>query len=327
MMKGEEGSYQGAEHFRKQLLSPGEITLFEVIPPPIRYPPEKIRERAKKVAEILRDLPVDAINLPEVRDESRNGKRVLSFMPKIPPQRFARILRSEVKRMGQPAPECLINRCVVYTHRENQKKWLYRTVVKSGFRSLILVGGESSKIRYPGPSVIQAVQMVRSLPVNPVNLGGITIPTRRAPQSERDEPNRLIEKSRAGIQFFISQILLEVESMKRLIQDYAVVCEKYNVPPCRIFLSFAPVSSPKDLSFLRWLGVEIPDDVAQYLLEKPDETLNRSLRYAQHLWEDFMEWLNAQRFSIPVGINVEHVMSYNLNASAELTKKLCRKGS
>ncbi|MFN4182290.1 MAG: hypothetical protein ACK4G3_03700, partial [bacterium] len=282
--------------------------------------------KAKRIVDFIRDLPIDAVNIPEVRDEMRNGTRMITFRPKIPPRRFARLLRNKMRKNYRTDVEFLINRCVVYTHRENQRKWLESTIKNFAFRSLILVGGESSRISYPGPSVIESAKMASSLEVNPLNLGGITIPTRRKNEPLLDEPYRLLSKSLSGISFFISQILLEIGSMKTLFSDYWALCEKKNIEPCRIFLSFAPVSGKKDLDFLRWLGVEIPAPVERFLLQNPEKTLEHSLRLACHLWEDFSEWLTRKKISIPVGINVEHVMSYNLEASISLFKEISSKG-
>ncbi|MHA2616151.1 MAG: hypothetical protein V2G48_04435 [bacterium JZ-2024 1] len=317
-----ESYFVSSEIFREKLKGKGIMFLFEVIPPPQHLSREAIHQKAERIVDLIQDLPIDAVNLPEVRNETRNGGRMITFRPKIPPRRFARLIRSRMRKNHKPDTEFLINRCVVYTHRENQKKWLESTLKNFAFRSLVLVGGESSRITYPGPTVIEAARMASSLEVNPLNLGGITIPTRRKNHPLLDEPYRLLSKSLSGISFFISQILLEIESMKTLFSDYWALCQKKNEQPCRIFLSFAPVSGKRDLDFLRWLGVEIPLHVERFLLQNPEKTLPRSLHLACTLWEDFLTWLSHKKIAIPVGINVEHVMSYNLEASIALLQEL-----
>ncbi len=73
---------------------------------------------------------------------------------------------------------------------------------------------------------------------------------------------------------------------------------------------------------MRWLGVEISDGTADYLLENPALTEERSIQYAETLLRGILDWVYSTGISIPIGLNVEHVMTYNLGISAELTRRL-----
>ena len=52
-----------------------------------------------------------------------------------------------------------------------------------------------------------------------------------------------------------------------MLKYYDDICKKSKVLPRRILLSFAPVSSKKNIDFLKWLGVEIPKKTEKHLIE------------------------------------------------------------
>jgi len=314
----------------------GPCILYELIPPPKDATPREVEAVVECVAEFIASLPVsiDALNIPEVRPEStRETQRPQAFIPKMEPREFVRWVRPAL-----PASvDVIVNRCVVYAPREAQLRWLIRTYHEFRVENLVLVGGESSQIRYPGPSVLETATWITeylnrgrwpydssrpAIPPTDFFLGGITIPTRRKPDPERDEPARLIQKSRRGIQFFTSQVLYEPFSMQRLLRDYAARCQAEGVPPCRIFLSFAPVSSPSDVQFLKWLGVEIPPDVEQELLKGWLGVAWRSIRVAERVLQDILDFVSAEHIAVPLGLNVEHITSRNFEVSAEMIARL-----
>ena len=53
-----------------------------------------------------------------------------------------------------------------------------------------------------------------------------------------------------------------------MIKNYQERCDKVNTSQ-ENSLSFAPVSSQKNIDFLKWLGVEIPKDTEKYLNGRP----------------------------------------------------------
>lgn len=312
------------------------IVLYELIPPPRDATPREIEAVVECVAEFIASLPVpiDALNIPEVRPESsRETQRPQAFVPKMEPREFVRWVRKAL-----PAHvDVVINRCVVYAPREAQLRWLLRTYHEFQIENLVLVGGESSQIRYPGPSVLETAGWITgylnrgrwpfdsSRPfARPTDffLGGITIPTRRKPDPERDEPARLIQKARQGIQFFTSQVLYEPVSMQRLLRDYADRCRAEGIPPRRVFLSFAPVSSPSDVQFLKWLGVEIPPPIERELLRGWLGVAWRSIRVAERVLQEILDFVTAENIDVPLGLNVEHITSRNFEISAEMIARL-----
>jgi 5,10-methylenetetrahydrofolate reductase len=154
----------------------------------------------------------------------------------------------------------------------------------------------------------------------PPCLGAITIPTRRG--GSVDEPARMVRKIQHGVRFFTSQVLFEADSSRALLRDYDAACKAAGVRPAPVFLSFAPITGRKDADFLEWLGVEIPATSKEWILAPHANALDRSARVAEHLLRDVLMFVDRHHIDVPIGINVEHVMRYNFEASEAVLDRL-----
>ncbi|MBI2675385.1 MAG: methylenetetrahydrofolate reductase [Candidatus Aenigmarchaeota archaeon] len=289
------------ESFREKVLGNGHAALFEVVPP---VKGRGLVQASKEIADILEGINVDAINIPEIRNESRNGPRNIAYMEKEDPVSYGSALQS-------CGFEAVINRCTVYESPEEQRLWIGHAL-KKGMGNIVAVGGESGKKTYPGPSVTEFCDIARHFSPE-ILLGGITIPTRL------DEPERLLKKSGHGIEFFVSQVLYESRSFKNLLKDYHLLCKRKSTKAKRLFISLAPVSSDKDIYFLKWLGVEIPHHAEQRLAAAHDKA-RESMEICQEILEDILDF--GSRLEMPLGINVEHIMAYNTSLAAKMLRKL-----
>ncbi len=323
--------------FRDKINDPDRpVVVYEMIPPLLGAGPEEIRARVERLRPLVTDLEIDAINLPEIRDENRGGPRRTHFRPRMEPRAFGRGVHHAYQEQGLAV---IVNRCVVYTHWQNQQRWLIRSWREFGVQNLVIVGGESSQVTYPGPSVTEAADLVtgflnrgfervgdgRREPLEiatDICCGGITIPTRRKADPAWDEPNRLVEKARHGVEFFTSQVIYEGESTRRLLVDYERLCLKTGTRPRRILLSFAPISGERDLSFLEWLGVEIPEGVRKYILGSGKGATSRSIEVAGRVLEEILEFVAKQELSVPVGLNIEYILVRNFDVSVEMVEEL-----
>lgn len=291
-----------------KLLNPSvAMTFFEMVPPPEEKPGsiEAVVAEVRKVRQL-----VDAINLPEIHDEARDKPRTQKFVSRVEPRKLgARILR-------ELDTGIVINRCVVYD--PDPLTWFRETEEQFGIRNVILVGGDSSKTSYPGPSVLEAAEQIRSAHL-PIYMGGITIPSRL------HEAERIHAKKAAGLDFFTTQILFDPNDIVWLIQ-------RLNGLEARVFLSFAPVSHPRDLEFLRWLGADIPADLDRFLLlgearealgdptSARDTCLERSLDLAQRILMDVFDNLPPE--PPPLGLNIEHINQRNFPAAIQMLDRL-----
>ncbi|MBZ5515384.1 MAG: hypothetical protein LAN62_11220 [Acidobacteriia bacterium] len=286
-----------------KLLNPGvPVTLFEIVPPAAARP-EAVDAVVKEVAKV-RDF-VDAINIPEIHDESRGAKRTMQFVPRMEPRRLGARLQREL------STEVVINRVTV--HDAKPQPWFEETWREFGIQYIILVGGESREIRYPGLSPLHVVERVRSTGL-PLTLGGISIPSRA------DEAERIRSKQAAGLVFFTTQILFDSNDIVWLVQ-------RLNGLEARLFLSFAPVSHPRDLEFLRWLGADIPQNLDRFLLgAEPGSTraketcFERSLDLAQRILMDVFD--NLPPDPPLLGLNIEHINQRNFASAVRMLERL-----
>jgi 5,10-methylenetetrahydrofolate reductase len=286
---------------KDRLLNPGvPLTLFEIVPPEANNP-EAVDAVIREVGEV-RHL-VDAINLPEIHDEARGGERTYRFVPRVEP----RVLGERIQR--EVSTPVILNRVVV--HDADPLPWFAETREKYGMEQVILVGGESAKVQYPGPGPLEAARMIHEAGPS-LDLGGIII------SSRANESERVRAKRNAGITFFTTQILFDSNDIVWLIQ-------KLNGLEARVFLSFAPVSHPGDLKFLRWLGADIPPSLDRFLLgeaaSSPKETcFERSLDMAQRILMDVFD--NLPPDPPLLGLNIEHVNRRNLPSAAKMLERL-----
>ena len=186
---------------------------------------------------------------------------------------------------------------------------------------MIIVGGESSKVNYLGPTVnevLEAVSYRYNSDGGDIFCGGIAIPSRK------NESKNLIKKSSHGSEFFTTQVLCDSKNIIKMIDRYQKRCIELDTFPRRILLSFAPVSSTKNIDFLKWLGVEIPNDTERYLLGRPGSMTERSLDIAIEVLNQILDHIIEKKLKVPIGLNVEHIMSYNFQSSVEMLQELAR---
>jgi 5,10-methylenetetrahydrofolate reductase len=288
---------------QEKMLSPFvPVTLFEVVPPAADQP-QAIDESLAELRRVTQF--VDGINLPEILDENRGAERTSKFVARVEPRMFGSRIQREL------GAEAVVNRVVV--HDPKPEAWFRETCLEHNLRQIILVGGESAQVHYPGPNVKEAAALVRREGL-PLTLGGITIPSRK------NESDRIHAKVRAGLDFFTSQILFDSNDVVWLVQ-------RLNGLQARIFLSFAPVSHRRDLQFLRWLGADIPQNLDRFLLG-PDEgatapaatCLERSLDLAQRILMDVFD--NLPPDPPLLGLNIEHINRRNFSPAVKMLDRL-----
>lgn len=299
------------------------IILYEVIPPQHDMDEFYLEAYVSSIQQLVNSVkfPIAAFNIPEIHQESgRSDTTRQSFQQnhKITPLAFAKLLEERL----QTKVQCILNRCSVHEALPAQQFWLNDVVPVTDIDSLILVGGESSKTRYPGPSVTEFAGYLQQYYPERFCLGGITIPSRRHEDSSRDEPNRLITKTRSGIEFFTSQVIYEEKATISLLQAYQELCNKLGQKPAYLFLSFAPVTKKQDVDFLRWLGVKIPLYIEKKLLSSDIGIGWRSIEVLEEVLAAILQFSKQQQLTIPIGLNIEHISKSNFEISKELIDRL-----
>ena len=289
------------------------VVAYEILPP--REKDGTLNSYAKTISSLLSQTHIDAINIPEVHDELARGNRPVQNQLRGEPREFGRLLQDIV------GVEAIVNRVVVHESHEFQMKWFEETNIDFEIENMIIVGGETSKIKYQGPTVNQALKSIKDIYNNEkgnIFCGGISIPSRKK------ESKKLISKSNVGSEFFTTQVLYESTNIKKMLWNYQQLCDRSETFPRRILLSFAPVSSQRNIDFLKWLGVEIPNDTEKYLQGRPGSMKERSLDVAIEVLNDVLNYIKDNGLKVPVGLNVEHIMSYNFQSSIEMLQELAR---
>ena len=286
------------------------VVVYEILPP--REKDGTLNSYAANISSLLSQTHIDAINIPEVRDEIGRGERPVKNQLRAEPREFGKLLQDIV------GIESIVNRVVVHQTLEEEMIWFEETYNKYEIENLITVGGESRNITYPGQSVKKALEAIKQNEKLNVLCGGISITSREK------ESLRLIEKSNNGSEFFTTQVLYDSSKIIKMISHYQKRCDEQNTFPRRLLLSFAPVSSKKNIDFLKWLGVDIPADTEEYLYEDDQIMTKRSMEIAINVLNETLKFLNENKIVVPIGLNVEHIMSYNFQSSIEMLQELAR---
>ena len=286
------------------------VVVYEILPP--REKDGTLNSYAANISSLLSQTHIDAINIPEVRDEVARGERPIKNQLRAEPREFGKLLQDIV------GIESIVNRVVVHQNLEKEIRWFEETYHNYEIENLITVGGESREIKYPGPSVNEALAAIKQNEKLDILCGGISIPSREK------ESLRLIEKSSYGSEFFTTQVLYDSSKIIKMISHYQKRCNEMSTFPRRLLLSFAPVSSGKNIDFLKWLGVDIPNETEKKLRDDSQKMSDRSMQITVDILNDTLKYLNDNKIVVPIGLNVEHIMSYNFQASIEMLQELAR---
>lgn len=285
---------------KKKIENPAQaVVMYELIPPKLGAG-EELEQNLALIRELA--ASVDAINIPEIREETRQGARRSKLPERIEPRVFAKAIQEG------PGVNTVINRVTVHEPSSEQLQWLAESYRDYGIRNLILVGGESHRNSYAGPSVPETAKLSLDAGLD-FFLGGITIPSRS------QEAARIRKKYDQGLRFFTTQVLFDSNDIVDLIQGL-------NGLDVRIFLSFAPVSDSRDVEFLRWLGVDVPQNVSWSLAQvsDSDKSVEMTVAQAAKILTDVFDHLPPHPPGL--GINVEQITRRNHQPARFMLDKL-----
>ncbi|HEV2166034.1 MAG TPA: hypothetical protein VGS23_03510 [Thermoplasmata archaeon] len=285
---------------------------FEVTPPAARAPARRGQDHLEKVLGLLKELPrVDLVDVPELVDENHEGR----------PYYRSGDIRPFASSLGA-ASGCAVavNKVVAHLASTPALEAWARETFELGLRNVVLVGGSSRFIPYPGPSVLEADRAC--LPVLEAGggrVGNIAIPQRAG------EAHRLLAKTRAGASFFTTQILFESRSPIATIREYGGLCRRAGLAPASMILSVAPMIDEGDAEFVRWLGADIPEDAEREILSSEEGAgVSRSVDHALRIWEEVTAGLAESAPDVPVGVNVEEILPRHFDAAAEMLRAFAR---
>ncbi|WP_338749631.1 5,10-methylenetetrahydrofolate reductase [Janibacter alittae] len=290
--------------------NPREVLLFGLTPPRADTTPERITEIAERTLARVDALPIDALVIYDITDETdRNPQpRPFPFVEMLDPATY---LCDGLTGWDKPA---VVYRYVGKYDPDELRGWL-----QSAPDNVMTVFVGSSSSDAPARTTLsQAVQIHHETRPG-LPLGGVTIPERHIGRG--DEHERLLRKQRGGSQFFISQIVYDIGAAKNLASDYRYAAHDSHIDAAPLVFSLSLCGSAKTLSFLEWLGVEVPQWVRNEILHTEDPldwSRQQALGAAREL-ADFCRYLG-----IPFGFNVESVSSrrVEIEAAVALTHEI-----
>uniref|UniRef100_A0A7S3K2T2 Methylenetetrahydrofolate reductase (NAD(P)H) n=1 Tax=Aureoumbra lagunensis TaxID=44058 RepID=A0A7S3K2T2_9STRA len=294
------------------------------VPPMEGTTPGAAQEICTKFVNRARSIPVDGYIIYDIQDEeSRSSEpRPFPFRQLTDPSGYAALVRAT---SGKPT---VVYKCIADNEFEN---WLQRCENVHGHQAINVVGRASSKgdIKQIGPSMNEAMAIVQDK--SNLAFGCVCIAERHTQEYAQSrghaaprEHENLLRKQAAGAQWFISQAVYDPIPTVALLRDYAAACKERGLKPKKIVLTFTPVSRPKTMNFLHWLGVQVPEETKNAILEQetPQQRVDKSVQ----LLCDCLDYIltETKSLEVPIGISVESVSIYKaeINAVHELFAKL-----
>src|SRR5881397_3646398 len=286
--------------FREALASTPVV--LEIVPPGRRVSEKSVNAFVERVRDSVHSLEnLNGVNIPEVLEENHAGQ---PFYRDLDPSDFAAML-------GDLGVDPIMNKVVAHVPSESVlRRWIRESVEDHGFRNFVLVGGNSSRVRYPGPTVVEANRILRTLTKgrDDIALGNITI-------AERDhEVDRLVEKTRAGCDFFTTQVLFEAEPMATVLRAYGRRCSSQNLKP-------ATVLDYQDIEFLVWLGATVSPRTEEALLLAGGAPGRASLEVAHTLWSHLHAAAAQSQPPVPLGVNIDEVSAHNFDLAVQMARE------
>ena len=279
---------------------------FEPVPPSARATPGRVAAYLDDLTGRLAAVPrLDAVDVPELVDENHDGR---PYYRSGDTRAFARTIAERCRL------DVVVNKVVAHLPSAEALGGWARESVERGCRHLVLVGGSSRYIPYPGPTVLEANRVVRPL-LEPAGglLGNIAIPQRTG------EAHRMLGKTRAGASFFTTQILFDAESVLRLAREYTTLCQQAGRAPAALLLSVAPLADDGDAEFVRWLGADIPEAAERTILNGDEAgAASRSVAHALRVWTEVVEGAARDGLEMPIGVNVEQITQRHLGSAVEM---------
>lgn len=287
------------------------ILLAGVTPPRRSASSAQVREIASVTVARLARLDLDGLVLYDIDDESdRNAdERPFPYLPTMDPAVFHAEYLDE-----WPRP-VVIYRCVGKYQESDLRVWL-RSTNADQIVSVFVGASSGRKAVHTDLSKAHALREE----IRPeLLLGGVSITERYTRGG--DEHLRMLSKQARGCAFFISQVVYDVDATKSMLSDYFFACASRHVSPRPVILTLSVCGSLKTLSFLQWLGVDVPRWLENTLRHTADPL---AVSYDQCVANAHDLITFCRRLGMPFGFNVESVSNrkVEIDASVALAAQL-----
>ncbi len=198
--------------------------------------------------------------------------------------------------------KCVVYKCVVEESGDRFSDWLDTATTEHGHHAFNLVGAPTSKIQYTGLTLRGAAEIAHSKPN--VSFGCVCIAERH---EFKNEAKIMETKADWGSEWFISQGIYTAGPIIKLLLDYGDICRGKGVVPKKVILTFAPCGRDKTISFIKWLGMNMPDDVKDRILNAP-KPVDESIDILCDILRCILDQTSTS--GVPIGLNIESLSIY-----------------
>lgn len=299
--------------FREKVLARRSgILSYGLTPPRAAHELGKLSQIAERQRAQLRSLPVDAVVLYDLQDESSRdpSPRPFAFLPTLDPFAYARDYLCDAGR------ELIVYRAVA-NHREAEfAAWLSAAEAAAEPAAVTFVGSPAYAQQPRDRLNLRRAYQLYAQRCKRLLLGGIAIAERHAQKG--DEHLRMLDKQAQGCSFFVSQAVYDSNASSRLLDDLAREAQARALSPVPVLLTVTPCGSEKALQFMKWLGISFDPSIERRLLGAGD-MLAESIAICEQL---ISEIAARQHGPVPLGINVESVSirRADIEAAVELVQ-------
>lgn len=278
------------------------ILLYGFTPPSIDTDSKKVEQIAATQLLRLANSRLDGLVIYDLQDEKERNKnkRTFDFKDTLEPLNYykkffvGKYQAVIYKAVSKYAPETLAD----FLGQNNE--------------IISVFVGASSKNDTPKTQLNDAYKLKAKNAPNIV-LGGICIPERHI--SKGDEHLRVGQKISAGCEFFITQAVYNINNAKHFLSDYAKLCASNDTKKVPIIFTFTPCGDAKTLSFMRWLGIDVPKYFEQRLMHSSNP-VEMSVKTSFDMFCELYHY--GKELGISVGANVESISRKKIEIEASI---------
>ena len=289
------------------------VFLFGSTPPREGTSEEKAKETCEKFIRRSAVLAIDGFIVYDIQDE--NGRttqeRPFPFRRTMDPALYASYFPN------LSGKQCVVYKCVVEESEDAFCEWIEDAVASKKHTAFNLVGPASSSMTYKGPSLPKAADLV--VRRGDCKFGCVAIPERHLKKGNEDD--NMIRKTKFGANWFITQGIFNTGPIINLLNSYGDKCRAQGLTPKKVVLTFAPCGRAKTMTFIKWLGMNVPAEVEERIFAA-ESPVKESIAVLCELLTEVLQQTGGS--GVPIGINVESLSIFKeeIDAAHELFQKL-----
>jgi len=273
------------------------ILSYGLTPPRAAHDRDKLAAIAERQRSHIASLPVDAVVLYDLQDESSRdaSPRPFAFLPTLDPFVYTRDYLGDCER------DLIVYRAVANHEESEFAAWLSAVDSAPEPAAVTFVGSPARTNQPTGRLGLTRAYELYSERCKRLLLGGICIAERHLKKG--DEHLRTLDKQALGCSFFVSQAVYDEHASGKLLADLGREAAVRELLPAPVLLTITPCGSPKALEFMKWLGIAFDPVIERRLLQSSD-MLAESVAICEQL---ILEIAGRRDGPVPLGINVESV--------------------